>query len=51
VPNDERLFRLVALVIAGSIVAHSSTDVLLARGFVERRRRELAIRETEVEEA
>ncbi|HEY1582106.1 MAG TPA: cation:proton antiporter [Chthoniobacterales bacterium] len=51
VPNDERLFRLVALVIAGSIVAHSSTDVLLARGFVERRRRELAIRETEMEEA
>lgn len=35
VPNAERLFPLIALVIAGSIIAHSSTDVLLARGFVE----------------
>ncbi len=35
VPNAERLFRLIALVIAGSIVAHSSTDVLLARGFID----------------
>ncbi|MEO8439803.1 MAG: cation:proton antiporter [Spartobacteria bacterium] len=35
VPNAERLFHLIALVIAGSIIAHSSTDVLLARGFVD----------------
>ncbi|MGH8162811.1 MAG: cation:proton antiporter [Rhodanobacteraceae bacterium] len=34
VPHAERLFRLVALVIAGSIMAHSSTDTLLARWFV-----------------
>ncbi len=33
VPNAERLFRLIALVIVGSIVAHSSTDTLLARWF------------------
>lgn len=33
VPNADRLFRLIALVIAGSIIAHSSTDVLLARWF------------------
>jgi NhaP-type Na+/H+ or K+/H+ antiporter len=35
VPNAERLFHLIALVIAGSIVAHSSTDVLLARWFID----------------
>ena len=35
VPHAERLFRLVALVIAGSIVAHSSSDTLLARWFVD----------------
>lgn len=35
VPNAERLFRLIALVIAGSIVAHSSTDTLLARWFAK----------------
>ncbi len=35
VPNAERLFRLIALVIAGSIIAHSSTDVLLARWFAD----------------
>ncbi len=34
VPHAERLFHLIALVIAGSIVAHSSTDTLLARWFV-----------------
>ncbi|MEO5754754.1 MAG: cation:proton antiporter [Chthoniobacterales bacterium] len=33
VPNADRLFRLIALVIAGSIIAHSSTDVPLARWF------------------
>ncbi|MEO8043433.1 MAG: cation:proton antiporter [Spartobacteria bacterium] len=33
VPNAERLFHLIALVIAGSIIAHSSTDVPLARWF------------------
>jgi hypothetical protein len=31
VPNAERLFRLIALVIGGSIIAHSSSNVLLAR--------------------
>jgi NhaP-type Na+/H+ and K+/H+ antiporter len=31
VPDAERLFRLVALVVAASIVAHSSTDVLVVR--------------------
>lgn len=34
VPHAARLFQLIALVIAGSIVAHSSTDTLLARWFV-----------------
>ena len=37
VPHADRLFRLVALVIVGSIVAHSSTDTVLARWFVGRR--------------
>jgi len=32
-PHAEHLFHLVALVVAGSIVAHSSTDVLIARWF------------------
>lgn len=31
--DGERLFHLIALVVAGSIVAHSSTDVLVARWF------------------
>ena len=35
VPNADRLFKLIALVIAGSIIAHSSTDVVLARWFVD----------------
>ena len=35
VPNADHLFHLIALVITGSIIAHSSTDVLLARAFVE----------------
>lgn len=35
VPHAERLFQLIALVIAGSIVAHSSTDVVMARWFVD----------------
>jgi len=30
-PNSQYLFHLIALVIALSIVAHSSTDVLVAR--------------------
>jgi NhaP-type Na+/H+ or K+/H+ antiporter len=33
VPDAERLFQLLAVVIAASIVAHSSTDVLVARLF------------------
>jgi sodium/hydrogen antiporter len=33
--ESDRLFHLAALVIAGSIVAHSSTDVLVARRFRE----------------
>jgi NhaP-type Na+/H+ or K+/H+ antiporter len=33
VAGGEQLFHLVALVIAGSIIAHSSTDVLVARWF------------------
>lgn len=33
VPDADRLFRLIALVITGSIIAHSSTDVVLARWF------------------
>lgn len=35
VPHADRLFNLVALVITGSIIAHSSTDVVLARWFVD----------------
>ncbi len=33
VPGGEHLFHLIALVIAGSMIAHSSTDVLVARWF------------------
>jgi sodium/hydrogen antiporter len=33
IPQGARLFHLVAIVIAVSIVAHSSTDALVARGF------------------
>ncbi len=33
VPNANYLFHLIAIVVAGSIVAHSSTDVLVARWF------------------
>lgn len=33
VPEGERLFHLVALVVVASILAHSSTDVVLARWF------------------
>jgi sodium/hydrogen antiporter len=36
VPDAVHLFHLVAIVIAGSIVAHSSTDVLVARWFAKR---------------
>lgn len=36
VPHAEGLFRLIALVIAGSIVAHSSTDTVLAQWFVDK---------------
>lgn len=32
-PESDRLFHLIALVVGGSIVAHSSTDVLIARWF------------------
>lgn len=32
-PQADRMFHLVALCIAGSIIAHSSTDVLVARWF------------------
>jgi sodium/hydrogen antiporter len=33
VPDAEHLFHLIAIVVAGSIIAHSSTDVLVARWF------------------
>jgi NhaP-type Na+/H+ or K+/H+ antiporter len=33
VPNADRMFHLVAVVVTGSMVAHSSTDVLFARWF------------------
>jgi sodium/hydrogen antiporter len=36
VPDAVHLFHLVAIVIAGSIVAHSSTDVLVERWFAKR---------------
>lgn len=34
VPNADHIFHLIAIVIAGSMIAHSSTDVLVARWFV-----------------
>lgn len=37
VPHAERLFHLVAVVIAASIIAHSSTDVPIARWFCRQR--------------
>ena len=33
VPGADRMFHLVAIVVAGSMIAHSSTDVLFARWF------------------
>lgn len=36
VPGAEHLFHVVALVIFGSILVHSSTDVLIARSFRRR---------------
>ncbi|BBL77257.1 cation:proton antiporter [Methylomagnum ishizawai] len=39
IPGASHLFHLVALVIAGSMVAHSSTDVLIARWFHRSARR------------
>ena len=33
VPGADRMFHLVAVVVAGSMIAHSSTDVLFARWF------------------
>lgn len=42
VPDAERLFHLVAIVIAGSMIAHSSTDVLVAKWFVASERRDRA---------
>ncbi len=33
IPHDEQMFHLIALVVAGSIIANSSTDVLIARWF------------------
>ncbi len=38
VPNAARLFGLVAFVIAGSMIAHSSTDVVVARWFERRQK-------------
>lgn len=40
--HADRLFHLAALCIAGSIIAHSSTDVLVARWFRGRRQAEVA---------
>ncbi|HWE35052.1 MAG TPA: cation:proton antiporter [Isosphaeraceae bacterium] len=34
IPRGPRLFALIALVVAGSILAHASTDVLVARWFI-----------------
>ena len=36
-PGADRLFHLVAIVVVGSMVAHSSTDVLFARWFCEKK--------------
>jgi len=33
VPGADRMFHLVAIVVTGSMIAHSSTDVLFARWF------------------
>ncbi len=42
VPDAERVFHLIAVVITGSMIAHASTDVLVARWFVRAREREAA---------
>lgn len=39
VPHGDRLFQLVALVTAASMVAHSSTDIVVARTFREEEQR------------
>lgn len=39
IPSASQVFHLIALVIAGSMVAHSSTDVVIARGFRRSARR------------
>jgi sodium/hydrogen antiporter len=36
IPEGDRIVRLIALVITGSIILHSSTDVLMARWFCQR---------------
>ncbi len=36
VPGADHLFHLIAVVVAGSMIAHSSTDVLFARWFADR---------------
>jgi hypothetical protein len=33
VPDADRMFHLVAIVVTGSMIAHSSSDVLFARWF------------------
>lgn len=45
----DQIFHLIAIVIVGSIVAHSSTDVLLARWFREEEAEERAEGEPEVD--
>lgn len=36
VPDADRVFHLIAIVIVGSMIAHSSTDVLVAKWFAKR---------------
>lgn len=42
VPNAEHLFFLIAIIITGSMIAHASTDVLVARWFVSAEKSESA---------
>jgi NhaP-type Na+/H+ or K+/H+ antiporter len=44
-PQGDRLFHLIAIVVIGSIIAHSSTDVLLARWLYAPERDEAATKE------
>ncbi len=47
VPQGNEMFHIIALVIIGSMIAHSSTDVLIAHWFARKQAAEDAAKATE----